>query len=214
MPRYSAPIHVRRVPEIVVAVVAFALVTGCGGGGEVFEPQTVSASDGDRKIPTTIQRAPTDAGETVIAIWGRLKAGDIPGVVTAYHPRVLELVGTEHLAEALATQQATVAAQTLRKAHISQTRVGQLVRLETTGPTRADYGYVVREEAGRWVILYDSLLITAIQGYVQGEVQARVNPRADTPSRRAVRAGAQAARRLRALFLPEARGRLQGLPRG
>lgn len=188
---------------VAAAVLVSIAVSGCGGGDD-GAGESASAQEPVSVLPTDPTAAAREAARdrdsaasAVLELWNDLKTGAVPVAVLAYHPDVTDSVGASPLAAALAALQGTVAPYEARIIDIEPTRVGSLVlvRAVAKNAPAVEHAYVLRREGGRWRVAYDTLVGRNIEALVARE-QAALEGNVET-SRRARRAGAEAARQFR-----------------
>lgn len=193
------------VRSLVAAAVLVAIaVSGCGGGDD-GAGESASAQEPVSVLPTdptaAARQAVRDrdsAATAVLELWSDLKTGAVPVAVLAYHPDVTDSVGASPLAAALAALQGTVAPYEARIIDLEATRVGSLVlvRAVAKNAPAIEHAYLLRREGGRWRVAYDTLVGRNIEALVARE-QAALEGNVERPSRRARRAGAEAAQQFR-----------------
>jgi hypothetical protein len=117
-----------------------------------------------------------------------------------YDARVLQALGVHDIFGALATQQASLAASRITLIPAERTELGRLVTIRVRPPEGADqrYSFLLRRQAQRWRIIYDSLLEGALAFFVQQRVQESSGKA--KPTLKAIRAGRRAADRYATLF--------------
>jgi hypothetical protein len=178
--------------RVFAAIGAALLLAGCGA-----ETRVETVTD----VRTVTAEEPTDTGpksaatKTVEQFWNHLAAGAVLVALDTYEPRVVASLGAETLGTTLVAQQSTAQAYELEVKSEEKLRTGTLVVVALkpeSGPVVSG-SFMVRN--GR--IVYDNLTASAFAAHVQQQVQARIDPEAKEPSRRAVEAGEAAFRRFR-----------------
>lgn len=175
-------------------VACTALMSGCTGSD--------AESDEKEQGGVTVTRAENATPvETVLRLWREIDGGS-PTLVYEYDPRVLRLLGTDRMLAAY-DQAPPIFAGTPRVTHVEKVRLGTQVTVRARPPGEKQPRravFLLGKVRDRWLVRYDSNLVTATRARVTEEVKQRLAPRAATPPRRATDAGARAARQLRGLF--------------
>jgi hypothetical protein len=121
-----------------------------------------------------------------------------------YDKRVLDAFGTRDVIGALSGQQQALSVTTPKVISTDRTPVGTLVIVNaiSKGGATGRYSFLLGRRGGKWKVRYDTLLGTALPGYVQLRLQRRIDPNANEPPPAVARAGERAAERYRELFPP------------
>ena len=193
----------RRWP-ILVASAALAVV-GCGSSGgqnemvRTGQSQAAVGADGQLKRNpdplrwSDVQRArkgSAPAAVTELLFWAQW--GSFPNVVAAYDRDVVKTVGLSNIAGAFALGRASLVATRPRINDVRPTRSGTVVTVDLFSAAAAPSheSFVLRRGNGGWTVTFDTILKRNLGAFVQS--QSTDDPAA--PSRRAVRAGAEASR--------------------
>jgi hypothetical protein len=144
-----------------------------------------------------IEKAPPgSATAAVLRLWYWGEWGSVPNILGAYQPAVIRALTAEDVAGAYALWRNSL--QTGRPEVISELKGprGSVVelRVRRRDSPPQNYSFTLRRAGKTWYVLYDTLLETAIQSYVQ--LLTLRDPRAK-PTPAAVRAGVAAVRRFR-----------------
>ena len=117
---------------------------------------------------------------------------------------MLATVGTGVLVDAYAQQRTSMMQGRPRIVERLPTDGGEFiaVRVERPGEEASFESYYLQPRGNDWVIAHDTFFERALAGYVQASVQGTIDPSAEEPSARAVRASQRAAKAFRALFSP------------
>lgn len=197
----------------VFVLLAVALGTsGCGSGGNPemvrtgtptvtvradgtlsANPALLTLDDINRQSAGTPRRAVLE--QLFWAQWGSW-----PDIFEGYAPTIGTLVGRENLTGAYAILRAQLTASKPRFVATRVTNGRATIQLElltaTGAPTHETF--VLRRLGGRWLIISDTLLERGLKTYVTQRFDGDIAT--ETPTRRAVRAGIEAAARFRAAF--------------
>lgn len=177
-------------------------VAGCGASGDATRDAR-SEAELPRQDPALV--APGSPGAAVRRLWTLIEKGAAPAAVDSYLPRVRRRAGVSALAGGLsdaAFQLRTLATPVvIQRLNTSRGALLTVLAQQRKNGDRSFRGtFLLQRVAGRWLIAYDTLLATAIPGYVTNLVQASVRPGA-RPGAKAVAAGLRAASDFRtALF--------------
>jgi hypothetical protein len=133
-----------------------------------------------------------------------IQVGGYQTAALQYDKRVLDAFGTRDVIGALATQQQALSVTTPKVVSTDRTRVGTLVTVNamTKGGATGRYSFLLGRRGGKWKVRYDTLLGTALPGYVQQQVQRGIDPSANQPSPRAAAARERVSITYRELFAP------------
>jgi hypothetical protein len=156
-------------------------------------------------------RDPKSAASAVLTFWRFVGTGAIPATYQLYDPEVTATLGEADFAGALALQQGTASALTLRVYDIEPVGQGMVVLAETLhedGPNA--WSFFLRREGLNWQIVYDTFTASALAGFVQQEVQRRIDPDAEKASPEALAAADRAVAKFRQAALDAAGGDLPG----
>ena len=177
----------RREPCAVAVAVAM-LVAGCGGSdsgtdrmvrtGEADPKVTAEGKLASNPSPLTLKRLDElDAGsaeQSVMTLFFWAQWGNLPAVVDAYDPAVLDEVGVSAITGSYAWLRPSLLAS---QPHIisverggKNTFVGLELRTTTAAPTRESF--IVHRVDGEWRVAYDTLLDRGIHE----ATIARLNP--------------------------------------
>lgn len=193
-----------RSPAVALAVLAVA-ATGCSDGEDTTqrstgaEPATSSSvSGGGDEAHRQASKALAKDGSApaaVLTLVRDVRDGAGPIVLPAYDSRIPQRVGASNVIGALDTVRQIAQGSEPVIVRERRATTGQLVvvRLLREGAADPTYSFLVRREAGRWLIAYDGLLAEALQSYVQNRRAA--NP--GKPTKADVDAGAQAVTELK-----------------
>ena len=139
--------------------------------------------------------APGRPGRTVLQHWRNLRTGAVSVAVLFFDARVRQAVGTRYLAAAVADQRLNLQDAEPVVVGEETTPAGTLVTLEAyeadSPPGR--YSYLLRRRDGRWLVVFDTLTQSTLEGHPQKRFHDSLDPDAGGPSARA--AGASAAER-------------------
>jgi hypothetical protein len=190
-----------RLRAVALVVAAGAAVAGCGGAAL---HQEVTAAAPKESAPFTLALKPGQADTpsgTVLSMLHVVAEQALPAIPAYYDPRVRNVVGDGLLAEALATQRASLLGPAPTILHSDQSPAGTIVSVRLTKPAvgTVNHSFVLRRIGGRWLIAYDTILDGALPYFVQATVQNSIQPNATTPSVRAVRAATATQLRLHQL---------------
>jgi hypothetical protein len=160
-------------------------------GSLTVNPELLSLADVDRA-----PRGSAKAAVLLLWYWGEW--GAVPNILGAYHPAVVRAVSGEDIAgayamfrNALQTGQPKVTAQTG-----GPRRAVVVLRVRRRDAPPEKYSFTLSRVGGRWYVVFDTLLETAIAGYVQ--LKNMPDPSAKKPPPAAARAGLDAAAKFRA----------------
>ena len=201
--------RVRRL--LAAAVLASLSLAACGGGsgtdqmvrtGTVPVEQQADGRLAANPSPLTIEdveKQPVNSPQRAVMqliLWAQW--GNLPGTVDSYDRGVIDGIGVTAVAGSYDYMRPQLL---LSQARIIGTRASgpaQFVSLElatrTDPPTRE--GFLLRRRNGRWRIVFDTLLETAVEGYTISQQE----PGRAKPSLRAKRNGARAAQRYRDVY--------------
>jgi hypothetical protein len=183
----------------VASVLALAAgVLGCG------------ATARERNVPPGLGPVPPNRPGpqgTVFRLWRMVQVGGYQTAALQYDKRVLDAFGTRDVVGALAGQQQALSVTTPKLVSTDRTPAGTLVIVNamSKGGATGRYSFLLGRRGGKWKIRYDTLLGSALPGYVQQRVQRRINPSANEPSPPAEAAGERASVTYRELFAPPPR---------
>lgn len=198
-PRLRA-VRAARLILTAVAISALSVVAACSGDG-----------DPPDRSPATTTRVPAgavpsnppakSAEEAVTRLRRWINVGS-PTVVTAYDPKTIKFLGTETLLRVLSALKGTLPPGA--KLSEEKTQLGTLVTVEAKRPgVPLSYtGYLLIKKNGQWLVEYDGLLASNLASIVQTRQQAKIDPKAKTPSPQAVASGQAALLRFITLFAP------------
>lgn len=138
----------------------------------------------------------------VMHLWYWGQWGSTPNIISAYDPTVVRRVGAGDTAGAYSNIRASLLASRPRIVDVSRGVDGlafvSLEALSKNAPPEP-YSFTLRKSGGRWVVVYDTLLESAIAAYTQ--FRRSPDPNGKRPPPVAVRAGLAAARNFRVAFL-------------
>jgi hypothetical protein len=179
---------------LVVAIISTFVVLGASGSNDDESPPA--------ELPPETRLPPASEPEgTAMRVMRYVQVGSATGAATLYHPRAVDVVGLDRLTRSLVLRRPALSGARLRVSLKDQTSAGRLVVVAATGPSgEAEYSFLLRRVAGRWLVINDSLLGDALAELVQMDVQRRIDPSETKPSPEAVAAGARAQRRYRRLI--------------
>jgi hypothetical protein len=204
---------------LLVSLSVVATTSACGGSQEgATEAAPSPSAPPAPPSPQSAEarealRQPNSAASTVVAYWRYVGTGALPAAYELYDDRIASVFDDE-LAGGLALHQATVAATDFRVYEIEETTRGTVVLAESfpdKGP-KSQWSFFLRRSGQRWQIIYDTFTANALGYYVQREVQQRIDPDAQKPSREALDAAEGAVARFRKAALGSAGVELPSQP--
>jgi hypothetical protein len=192
-----------RICLLLSLVATAAVLAACGGGGSSDSSGAISGQP--TAAGKSAGRDPTSPGGVVIRLWRFLKVGAVPPAILLYDPKVRQNVGLGTLAGVLAAQESTVGPLNVAIQDVQRTPVGTLVLANgqsSSGPAQA-YSFLLQKKAGRWYVVYDTLVGKSIEALVAHQTDGSSTPDANL-SARARRAGTVAARNFRSAWVSRA----------
>ncbi len=192
--------HLVKGSTALALAVAFA-VAGCGGSGS-SDKQAAPVKPAPSAVASRPQLdRPGSPGAAIVSLWQLLRVDALPDAAALYDGSAIAGVGTLNFGAALQDLPKTYLTNRLSLVSSRRTGRGSLVVLKAKGQGGSQTGsYSLRRRGGRWVIVYDSLLDSAIARVVAKRVQGGSGS-AGEPSRAAQAAGDNAAARYRASAL-------------
>jgi hypothetical protein len=191
---------------LVAAVIVILLVAIAPGCASSIDQADRTATTTERP-PVLRYRIPRTPEGTVLLLRRLVNAHSFPTAVDLYDTRVVEVMGRETLVGVLGAIAATVAAIHLLLIEKQPTETGITVILRGRIANKPVLlSYVMSQQHRRWHILYDSMINDALGPYVQGQVQATLDPGATRPSARAIAAGATAVQKYQRVVISSGAG--------
>ena len=174
-------------------------LASCGGeDGPKTARESIVAPDLSKTAVTRgeIERSGNGTVDAAfLQYWWLLQYQAFSDVVTQFDPALVRVIGADTMVEAFKSQ--TAYYRGVRPRIVSRYEVG---RTTTVTYVVADSGGAMNFRStrferrdGRWQIVYDAFLDSAIRQSVQDATQASIDPNAAKPSRQAVAAGIAAA---------------------
>jgi hypothetical protein len=182
-------------------VAAMWTLAGCTKAEDPAAPKatgTASASLAKLVNPESVDR---DSPErTVLGLLRYLQLNTTTLALDLYHPVVARKLTPETIFAGLASQVSAVQNSQVKELASEPSRRGMLVTFLLVNKAGAfRYSYVLRRSAGRWVVIYDTLLEGGLSYVAQARVGLRTGKPATSPE--VHDAGDRAAERYRTLFL-------------
>ena len=197
----------RLVGSVFLIVAVFA---GCGSNKSssraLAERSVIDSAPPLREVLITERDLARERAGTTrkafLGFWQALQYQAIAEALDDYHPRLIEVVGAEEIAEALKGQAAYFRSVKPRITGVRERdgRETLLYEVKDISGVETPRSITWQRVNGSWHIYYDSFLDGAIRDAVQNGAQVAIDPRAQTPSPRAVQAGYNASR-LQSLYL-------------
>ena len=190
-----------RVGILVSIALSCPLGAGCGGGDDATKEQPAAAEK-----PPAIALLPKDGIEKMrvgsverafAEYWASLQFQAWPSAIAAYSPQLRDRLGGEgRLSEVFKSQASYYRSAQPRVVRSTSDRGLTTVQYVVTGSDgdRVPRSVIFRRVDGGWEIVFDSYLDQALAGDVQTVTQQAIDPKADEPSRTAVKAGEGASR--------------------
>lgn len=212
---------------VATALTGAVLLSGCGTGSDTNSqmvrtgtPKITQRADGKltrEPSPLTLQdvnRVEAGVRRTVLEELFWAQWGSWPDIADGYHPQVRSAVGRENLTGAYSLLRAQLASSRPRFASVRFARGRATVQLEllTTTGRPSPESFVLRRVGKRWFIVSDTLLERGLKTFVTQRIDG--DAAGLKASRKASRAGIEAAARYRAAYAKAANRKPDPVPRG
>ena len=182
---------------LVLLITALAAAGCTNTGSTPVSSQSIASPPKHLLTSVDIDRAPAGSpARAFLHHWSNLQYLSWNAALSDYEPTLVRSIGVTRLVEALKTQAASfpLAKPVLR----GTDRIGDEYVVRYSIPNGSGQLFPTsiswRRVNGGWKINYDPQLDGMLQAAAQARVQNEIDPNASSPSKKALRAGAEAAR--------------------